>query len=139
MDSVIDEEEGLESLEDDRICKLEETASPHSYLSMPSCKMFPNMRSVEPLSKILEPVVVRHLDLEFDTPEMVRRANGNYDHRGHQDQELTRTRSALKDPGVVGPIVWDLRRQRAVEGPNFNLFDNFQIAFFEFHFSIFIC
>lgn len=34
------------------------TGSPHSYLSMPSCKEFPNMRSVEPLSKVLEPVVV---------------------------------------------------------------------------------
>lgn len=116
MDTVIDQEENLESLEEARIRKLEETASPHSYLSMPSCKIFPNMRSVEPLSKILEPVVVRHLDLEFETPEMKRRGNGSYDPVSRTDEGLSRTRSALKDPGVVGPIVWDLRRQRAVEG-----------------------
>ncbi|XP_043284505.1 uncharacterized protein [Venturia canescens] len=115
MDSVINEEENLESLQESRLRKLEDTASPHSYLSMPSCKLFPSMRSVEPLSKILEPVVVRHLDLEFETPEMVRRANGACDHRSNQAEGLSRTRSALKDPGVVGPIVWDLRRQRAVE------------------------
>ena len=118
MDTVIDQEENLESLEDSHIRKLEDTASPHSYLSMPSCKLFPNMRTVEPLSKILEPVVVRHLDLECDTPEMTRRENGGYDRRSYGDEGLSRTRSALKDPGVVGPIVWDLRRHRAVEGQN---------------------
>lgn len=38
--------------------KEDPTTSPHSYLSMPSCKQFPRIRSVEPLSRVLEPVVV---------------------------------------------------------------------------------
>ncbi|XP_015117807.1 uncharacterized protein LOC107041671 isoform X2 [Diachasma alloeum] len=114
LDTVIDHQQHRDSLENGCTHVLEETASPHSYLSMPSCKLFPSMRSVEPLSRILEPVVVRHLDMEFETPEMSRRGNG-FSHRDSGDELLGRTRSALKDPGVVGPIVWDLRRQRAVE------------------------
>ncbi|XP_011306474.1 uncharacterized protein [Fopius arisanus] len=114
LETVVDHQKHRNSLENGCIHVLEETASPHSYLSMPSCKLFPSMRSVEPLSRILEPVVVRHLDMEFETPEMSRRGNG-FSHRDSGDELLGRTRSALKDPGVVGPIVWDLRRQRAVE------------------------
>ncbi|XP_057330134.1 uncharacterized protein LOC130670721 isoform X1 [Microplitis mediator] len=114
METVVDCNERGESLENGYIHHLEETASPHSYLSMPPCKLFPSMRSVEPLSRILEPVVVRHLDMEFETPEMTRRENG-FVNRKLGDESLGRTRSAVKDPGVVGPIVWDLRKQRAVE------------------------
>ncbi|XP_063988044.1 uncharacterized protein LOC135168089 isoform X3 [Diachasmimorpha longicaudata] len=114
LNTMVDHPQHRDSLENGCIHLLEETASPHSYLSMPSCKLFPSMRSVEPLSRILEPVVVRHLDMEFETPEMSRRGNG-FSQRDSGDELLGRTRSALKDPGVVGPIVWDLRRQRAVE------------------------
>lgn len=53
--------------------------------------------------------------MEFETPEMTRRENG-FINKKLGDESLGRTRSAVKDPGVVGPIVWDLRRQRAVEG-----------------------
>lgn len=53
--------------------------------------------------------------MEFETPEMTRRENG-FVNRKLGDESLGRTRSAVKDPGVVGPIVWDLRKQRAVEG-----------------------
>ncbi|XP_046624070.1 uncharacterized protein LOC124306936 isoform X3 [Neodiprion virginianus] len=90
------------------------TTSPHSYLSMPSCKQFPRIRSVEPLSRVLEPVVVRHLDMEFDSPEMQRK-NDDFE-RGDNETYLIRSSSVMNDPGVVGPIVWDLRRQKAVEG-----------------------
>ncbi|XP_046748094.1 uncharacterized protein LOC124412347 isoform X2 [Diprion similis] len=89
------------------------TTSPHSYLSMPSCKQFPRIRSVEPLSRVLEPVVVRHLDMEFDSPEMQRK-NDDFE-RGDNGTYLIRSSSVMNDPGVVGPIVWDLRRQKAVE------------------------
>ncbi|XP_015509757.2 uncharacterized protein LOC107216933 isoform X1 [Neodiprion lecontei] len=89
------------------------TTSPHSYLSMPSCKQFPRIRSVEPLSRVLEPVVVRHLDMEFDSPEMQRK-NDDFE-RGDNETYLIRSSSVMNDPGVVGPIVWDLRRQKAVE------------------------
>ncbi|XP_044578368.1 uncharacterized protein LOC123261003 isoform X1 [Cotesia glomerata] len=114
METVANDNERGECLENGYAHHLEETASPHSYLSMPPCKLFPSMRSVEPLSRILEPVVVRHLDMEFETPEMTRRENG-FINKKLGDESLGRTRSAVKDPGVVGPIVWDLRRQRAVE------------------------
>lgn len=58
-DSLIDHVETLESLENGYVKHKEEsTASPRSYLSMPSCKQFPSMRSVEPLSRVLEPVMV---------------------------------------------------------------------------------
>jgi len=58
-DSLTDHVETLESLENGYVKHKEEsTASPQSYLSMPSCKQFPTMRSVEPLSRVLEPVMV---------------------------------------------------------------------------------
>ncbi|XP_015593385.1 uncharacterized protein LOC107266895 isoform X2 [Cephus cinctus] len=112
MDTVAENLEALESLENGYAPRDEVTTSPHSYLSMPSCKQFPRMRSVEPLSRVLEPVVVRHLDMEFDSPEPIRKGHLN---SKSNDQFLTRTPSAAKDPGVVGPIVWDLRRQKAIE------------------------
>lgn len=59
-DSLVDQpdETNLKVNKNEFIQTIEETGSTHSYLSMPSCKLFPNMKSVEPLSKILEPVVV---------------------------------------------------------------------------------
>ncbi|XP_071570531.1 uncharacterized protein [Temnothorax nylanderi] len=105
-DSLTDHVETLESLENGYVKHKEEsTASPRSYLSMPSCKQFPSMRSVEPLSRVLEPVMVRHLDI--DSPELVRHdRDDNID-----DTFLARTSSASKDPGAVGPIVWNLSKQ----------------------------
>ncbi|XP_017877266.1 uncharacterized protein LOC108623338 [Ceratina calcarata] len=116
MDVVVDQLEALDSLENNYSRTQEEeeaTASPHSYLSMPSCKPFPSMKSVEPLSRVLEPVMVKHLDI--DSPELVRRDSDHYE---PGDQFFARSSSAAKDPGVVGPIVWSLRRQNAsTEGP----------------------
>ncbi|XP_071648210.1 uncharacterized protein [Temnothorax longispinosus] len=105
-DSLTDHVETLESLENGYVKHKEEsTASPRSYLSMPSCKQFPSMRSVEPLSRVLEPVMVKHLDI--DSPELVRHdRDDNID-----DTFLARTSSASKDPGAVGPIVWNLSKQ----------------------------
>ncbi|XP_050457989.1 uncharacterized protein LOC126854883 isoform X2 [Cataglyphis hispanica] len=104
-DSLTDQIATLESLENGYVKREEPTASPRSYLSMPSCKQFPSMRTVEPLSRVLEPVMVRHLDI--DSPELVRRdRDGNID-----DIFLARTSSDSKDPGAVGPIVWNLSKQ----------------------------
>lgn len=61
MDVIVDHLETLDSLEKDYTRQEEATASPHSYLSMPSCKPFPSMKSVEPLSRVLEPVMVSKL------------------------------------------------------------------------------
>ncbi|CAL7941770.1 unnamed protein product [Xylocopa violacea] len=107
---IVDHFETLDSLENNYTRHEEATASPHSYLSMPSCKPFPSMKSVEPLSKVLEPVMVKHLDI--DSPELVRRDDlGIYRDDEVNDKFFARTSSAIKDPGVVGPIVWNLRRQ----------------------------
>ncbi|XP_032678563.1 uncharacterized protein LOC116847568 isoform X2 [Odontomachus brunneus] len=111
LDTVDDHMGTLESLENGYVKREESTASPRSYLSMPSCKQFPSMRSVEPLSRVLEPVMVRHLDI--DSPELVRHdRSDNID-----DTFLARTSSASKDPGAVGPIVWNLsKRSLSAEG-----------------------
>lgn len=58
LDTVADRVEMLESMENGYVKREESTSSPRSYLSMPSCKQFPSMRSVEPLSRVLEPVMV---------------------------------------------------------------------------------
>ncbi|KAF7987481.1 hypothetical protein HCN44_003243 [Aphidius gifuensis] len=110
-DSLVDQqdEKNLKVNKNEFIQTIEETGSTHSYLSMPSCKLFPNMKSVEPLSKILEPVVIQPLDMEFESPEMPRKENIFIP---RDNKQLHRTRSAYKDPGVIGPIVWDLRRQQ---------------------------
>lgn len=45
--------------------------------------------------------------MDIDSPELVRRdRGGNID-----DTFLARTSSASKDPGAVGPIVWNLSKQ----------------------------
>ncbi|CAK9813164.1 hypothetical protein ANTPLA_LOCUS7718 [Anthophora plagiata] len=112
-DVIVDHLETLNSFEHNYTRHEEEAAtSPHSYLSMPSCKQFPSLKSVEPLSKVLEPVMVKHLDI--DSPELVRRDSDHTSaYRGDEmkDQFFARTSSATKDPGVVGPIVWNLRNQ----------------------------
>ncbi|XP_043263238.1 uncharacterized protein LOC122403664 isoform X2 [Colletes gigas] len=115
VDMVDDNLEMLESLENNYTKQegdIEEaTASPHSYLSMPSCKQFPKLKGVEPLSRVLEPVMVKHLDI--DSPELVRRDNNDIDTYRNEinDKIFLRTSSTIKDPGVVGPVVWNLRRQ----------------------------
>ncbi|EFN88575.1 hypothetical protein EAI_12016 [Harpegnathos saltator] len=111
LDTMDDHMETLESLENGYVRREDSTASPRSYLSMPSCKQFPSMRSVEPLSRVLEPVMVRHLDI--DSPELVRHdRSDNID-----DTFLARTSSASRDPGTVGPIVWNLsKRSFSAEG-----------------------
>ena len=56
---------------------------------------------------------VKHLDIELDSPELNKK---DYLTNEMVDNYLKRANSATKDPGVVGPIVWDLRRKRVVEG-----------------------
>ncbi|XP_076236343.1 uncharacterized protein LOC143180480 [Calliopsis andreniformis] len=112
-DVIVDHLDTLDSMETNYAKQEEEaTASPHSYLSMPSCKQFPSMKGVEPLSRVLEPVMVKHLDL--DSPDLGRRDNNHVNaFRGNEFGEkfFARTSSAIKDPGIVGPIVWNLRKQ----------------------------
>ncbi|PSN42488.1 hypothetical protein C0J52_09804 [Blattella germanica] len=76
--------------------------SPNSFLSMPSIKAFPRGANIpEPLARVLEPVTVRHLDSEGRgiIVEPVRRLARHGSMEG-------------EDPGVIGPLVWDLHCHR---------------------------
>lgn len=55
IDTMTDEYDGVDARD-------EAAASPQSYLSMPSCKQFPDMRGVEPLNRLLETNSVRTHD-----------------------------------------------------------------------------
>ncbi|XP_032523095.2 uncharacterized protein LOC116774462 isoform X1 [Danaus plexippus] len=84
--------------------------TPTSYLSMPSVNAFPRGNTVEPLSKILEPISVRHLDL--DSTSSTPKKSKNVVPRRQMPSQLVRLGSIDKDPGVIGPLVWDLHCQR---------------------------
>ncbi|KPJ13491.1 hypothetical protein RR48_07071 [Papilio machaon] len=84
--------------------------TPTSYLSMPSIAAFPRGNTVEPLSRILEPVSVRHLDMDSPPPKVSGQP------RRQMTSQLVRLGSIDKDPGVIGPLVWDLHCQRIKSG-----------------------
>ncbi|KPI98220.1 hypothetical protein RR46_09436 [Papilio xuthus] len=84
--------------------------TPTSYLSMPSIAAFPRGNTVEPLSRILEPVSVRHLDMDSPPPKPSSQP------RRQMTSQLVRLGSIDKDPGVIGPLVWDLHCQRVKSG-----------------------
>ncbi|XP_063622691.1 uncharacterized protein LOC134794823 isoform X1 [Cydia splendana] len=84
--------------------------TPTSYLSMPSVNSFPRGNLVEPLSRILEPVSVRHLDI--DSPITTPKRTADAVPRRQMASQLVRLGSIDKDPGVIGPLVWDLHCQR---------------------------
>ncbi|KAI5639849.1 hypothetical protein NE865_07749 [Phthorimaea operculella] len=92
--------------------------TPTSYLSMPSVNSFPRGNLVEPLSRILEPVSVRHLDIDspISSPKDPRPKTGDKSKdvvpRRQMASQLVRLGSIDKDPGVIGPLVWDLHCQR---------------------------
>lgn len=87
--------------------------SPKSYLSMPSVKSFPRGSMPEPLNKVLEPVSVHHLDIPDDEVGHEVDRNEVYKRLG-----LARHGSlgAGEDPGVIGPIVWNIHKDRMQHG-----------------------
>ncbi|VVC97613.1 unnamed protein product [Leptidea sinapis] len=111
-DSLL-EAAGVESSDSSRQASAPQT--PTSYLSMPSVATFPRGNIVEPLSRILEPVSVRHLDI--DSPISSPKHSKPSHHkdtipRRQMPSQLVRLGSIDKDPGVIGPLVWDLHCQR---------------------------
>lgn len=91
--------------------------------------------AVEPLSRVLEPLSVRHLDMDSDSPIQSSRRKistekkdtlssedkkmskeSNTKEKGPQDSNLVRLGSMDKDPGVIGPLVWDMHRQKFGQG-----------------------
>ncbi|XP_056636650.1 uncharacterized protein LOC130445148 [Diorhabda sublineata] len=85
--------------------------SPKSYLSMPSVKSFPRGSIPEPLNKVLEPVSIHHLDIPDDDFK-------DQDDEIYKKFGLTRHGSlgAVEDPGVIGPIVWTMHKEKMNHG-----------------------
>lgn len=67
----------------------------------------------EPLNKVLEPVSVQNLDMPEEEEIEGSRLGSKY-----RKQGLTRHGSvgAVEDPGVIGPIVWNMHCQRLQHG-----------------------
>ncbi|XP_050076156.1 uncharacterized protein LOC126563553 [Anopheles maculipalpis] len=90
-----------------------------SYLSMASVKSFPRCFVPEPLSRVLEPVTMTHLDqsdaymegMKSTGPDTAATSQYNTDTEVH----LARTQSDGADPGVVGPIVWQMHKKEMDE------------------------
>lgn len=129
----------VEAFNRDRIKYLEkggrasvDTGSIGSYLSMASVKSFPRYNSElgwrediqpnnfrcfvpEPLSRVLEPVTMTHLDQsegcgdggKSTAPGTASTSQYNTD----TEIQLSRTQSDGADPGVVGPIVWQMHKK----------------------------
>lgn len=64
----------------------------------------------EPLNKMLEPVSVLHLDMMEDV--------AYHDSEEPNRMGLARHGSVgtMEDPGVIGPVVWNMHRQRLQHG-----------------------
>lgn len=71
---------------------------------------------VEPLSRILEPVSVRHLDIDSPANSPKTNVSKEVVPRRQMASQLVRLGSIDKDPGVIGPLVWDLHCQRIKDG-----------------------
>ena len=78
----------------------------------------------EPLSRVLEPVTVTHLDqydCDVDTnryanKKSIQKTNKKYHQSKNEINDvneihLVRSQSDGSDPGVVGPIVWELHKK----------------------------
>lgn len=62
----------------------------------------------EPLNKVLEPVSVLHLDMPNDELDA---------HLKHETHFIRHgSLGAVEDTGVIGPIVWNMHKQRLHHG-----------------------
>ncbi|KAL7030859.1 hypothetical protein ACKWTF_006810 [Chironomus riparius] len=96
-----------------------DTNSIGSFLSMASIRSFPKCSVPEPLSRVLEPVSVTHLDhsdADYDTIKNYRMMNSqksldsdDIDVENERDAQCTQSDGA--DPGFVGPIVWEMHKK----------------------------
>lgn len=92
--------------------KTSESGSIGSFLSMASVKSFPRQQMPEPLHRVLEPVSVTHYDYFDNTVSSgtIKKPKGTktvtlVDYSRH-------TQSDTPDPGVIGPIVWEIHKKR---------------------------
>ncbi|XP_043473962.1 uncharacterized protein LOC122506043 isoform X2 [Leptopilina heterotoma] len=89
-----------------------DATSPCSYLSMKSCKKFPTVKSVEPLSKVLESMATKEVDIELDSlDQQATKVPGSEIVR----KFWSKFYSSRDDPGAIGPIVWNLKSNNCKE------------------------
>ncbi|XP_052873750.1 uncharacterized protein LOC128279069 [Anopheles cruzii] len=92
-----------------------------SYLSMASVKSFPRCFVPEPLSRVLEPVTMTHLDQsDAAYPDGMKSSGADTAATSQYNTDtdapgLARSQSDGADPGVVGPIVWQMHKKEMEE------------------------
>ncbi|XP_055851108.1 uncharacterized protein LOC129915544 [Episyrphus balteatus] len=105
--------------------KSSETGSIGSFLSMASVKSFPKQTLPEPLNRVLEPVFVTYYDNVDETiPKPPRKQRANpplteavasidrfLEPKAPRSMRVA-SQSDNPDPGVVGPIVWEIHKKR---------------------------
>lgn len=101
--------------------RLHDSLSVGSFLSMASIRSFPKYNLPQPLSRVLEPLSVTHLD-QSDEPDTARLPRVVDTKRKHVDKvsqtatedvrEFQRSQSDGADPGVIGPVVWEIHKKK---------------------------
>lgn len=100
-----------------------ESGSIGSFLSMASVRSFPKCSMPEPLNRVLEPLSVMHLDQSDGGLESSRRVKSHVakaisnkaelDHsKCGNEATLVRSQSDGADPGVIGPVVWEIHKRQ---------------------------
>ncbi|XP_055903266.1 uncharacterized protein LOC129939317 [Eupeodes corollae] len=106
--------------------KSSETGSIGSFLSMASVKSFPKNSLPEPLNRVLEPVFVTYYDNVDETvPKPPRKQRPKSplteacasierfpEPKAPRSMRVVASQSDNPDPGVVGPIVWEIHKKR---------------------------
>lgn len=102
--------------------RLNDNISIGSFLSMASIRSFPKYNMPEPLSRVLEPLSVTHLD-QSDDMDMIKLPRIINSKRKQADKVsqtvigddgcLQRSQSDGADPGVIGPVVWEIHKRQA--------------------------
>lgn len=101
-----------------------DSVSVGSFLSMASIRSFPKCNMPQPLSRVLEPLSVTHLD-HSDGPDTIRLPRVVETKRKRADKfaqttivdesdeagDLRRSQSDGADPGVIGPVVWEIHKR----------------------------
>lgn len=111
--------------------RLNDSISIGSFLSMASIRSFPKYSMPEPLSRVLEPLSVTHFD-HSDGPDTARmpriidtkRKQANKVSQTMKEELGTfqRSQSDGADPGVIGPVVWEIhKRQADAQGKGYSI------------------
>lgn len=102
--------------------RLNDNISIGSFLSMASIRSFPKCNMPVPLSRVLEPLSVTHLDQSDDMdmvklPRVINSKRKQIDKVSQTAIEdggcLQRSQSDGADPGVIGPVVWEIHKKQA--------------------------